>query len=215
MTIELKHLMPIHLKERIDLHPSEIWGKTLQFFKGENIQVIAPSGTGKTTLIHILYKLRTDYSGSVFFDDHEVRLLSGNELAGMRQQTISIVFQDLRLFLNLTARENIEINRVLHQPIYKSEIIDQMAECLGISHILNRQTILCSYGEQQRIAIIRALIQPFSWLIMDEPFSHLDKENAQKAARLINEECAKRQAGCFITGLDDTIGSSKARKFFL
>ncbi len=215
MTIELRHLVPTHLKESINLHPSEIWGKSVRLLKGENIQIIAPSGTGKTTLIHILYKLRSDYSGSVFFDDAEVRNLTGNKLASIRQFNISIVFQDLRLFPNFTARENIEINRVLQPPFYKSENIDQMAEYLGISHVLERKTILCSYGEQQRIAIIRSLIQPFSWLIMDEPYSHLDKENAQKAARLISAECAKREAGCFITGLDDTIGSTQTRKFFL
>jgi putative ABC transport system ATP-binding protein len=82
-------------------------------------------------------------------------------------------------------------------------MIDTMAERLGVSHILDQRTGLCSYGEQQRIAIIRALIQSFDWLIMDEPFSHLDQENIAKAAALIAEECTKRKAGFMLTDLDD------------
>jgi putative ABC transport system ATP-binding protein len=78
-----------------------------------------------------------------------------------------------------------------------------MAERLGVTHILNQRAGICSYGEQQRIAIIRSLVQPFSWLIMDEPFSHLDNSNALKAAALINEECRKRNAGLVITDLED------------
>ncbi len=104
-------------------------------------------------------------------------------------------FQDLRLFQHLTAKENIELNRVLQKPYYESAMIDTMAERLGIKHILNQKAGVCSYGEQQRIAIIRALVQPFTWLIMDEPFSHLDIANTQKAAALIAEECTKRNAG--------------------
>jgi putative ABC transport system ATP-binding protein len=98
----------------------------------------------------------------------------------MRQQKVSVIFQDLRLFPNLTARENIELNRVLQQPYYESTVVTEMALALNVQSILDQKAGICSYGEQQRIAIIRALVQPFQWLIMDEPFSHLDIENTQK-----------------------------------
>jgi ABC-type molybdate transport system ATPase subunit len=78
-----------------------------------------------------------------------------------------------------------------------------MAEILGITHVLEQKAGLCSYGEQQRIAIVRSLIQPFELLIMDEPFSHLDIENTKKAAALIETECLKRKAGFIITDLDE------------
>jgi putative ABC transport system ATP-binding protein len=126
-------------------------------------------------------------------------LIKADELALLRQQNISIIFQDLRLFPNLTARENIELNRVLQQPLYESNVIDTMAEQLGIASILNQKASLCSYGEQQRIAIIRALMQPFNWLLMDEPFSHLDRNNIDKATVLIEAECKKRNAGFILT----------------
>jgi ABC-type lipoprotein export system ATPase subunit len=92
---------------------------------------------------------------------------------------------------------------VLQQPYYESSMIDTMAEQLGITHVLQQPAGICSYGEQQRVAIIRALIQPFSWLVLDEPFSHLDKINSRKAAELIDTECRKRNAGMLITDLDD------------
>jgi putative ABC transport system ATP-binding protein len=94
-------------------------------------------------------------------------------------------------------------------------MIDSMAEELGISHILDQKAGLCSYGEQQRIAIIRALIQPFEWLFMDEPFSHLDIENTRKAVALIESECIKRKAGFIITDLDDDTHFNYTRHLIL
>jgi putative ABC transport system ATP-binding protein len=180
-----------------------VWLSEIGFGNGDRVKIKAPSGTGKTTLIHYLYKLRTDYEGSVLWNNKDVRQISSDELATYRQQNVSVIFQDLRLFENLTARENIELNRVLQKPFYESSVIDEMAERLGISNILTQRAGICSYGEQQRIAIIRALVQPFSLLMMDEPFSHLDKKNTENAAQLIDEECMKRNAGFVLTDLDD------------
>ncbi len=202
MTITFRHLVPIPLKERFLQRSSGIWNTDTSFLPGEYIKIKAPSGTGKTTLVHTIYQLRNDYEGTVLFDDTPVRKLKGDELAAVRQQKISVIFQDLRLFANLTARENIELKRVLQEPYYPKEMIDTMAAELGITHILEQRAGVCSYGEQQRVAIIRALIQPFSWLIMDEPFSHLDNDNISKAASLIHRECAKRGAGLVITDLE-------------
>jgi ABC-type lipoprotein export system ATPase subunit len=203
MTIELDHIIPTPLKDRFLQRSSDVWNTTVQFNQGEFIKIKAPSGTGKTTFIHILYKLRYDYTGTISFDHKATTEYSENELAVFRQSKISIVFQDLRLFPNLTAYENIELKRILQTPIYNTDVIDEMAETLGITHILQQKAGLCSYGEQQRIAIIRALVHPFEWLIMDEPFSHLDLANTSKAATLIETECKKRNAGLIITDLED------------
>lgn len=202
MQLALQQIVPIPLKEKFSKRGSDIWNNNLQFQKGEWVKIKAPSGTGKTTFIHIIYKLRHDYEGNVLWNNNDLKKLHGDSLAQMRQQNISVIFQDLRLFANLTARENIELKRVLQTPFYESNMIDVFAERLGVTHILNQRAGLCSYGEQQRLAIIRALIQPFDWLIMDEPFSHLDQENIAKAATLIAEECTKRNAGFLLTDLD-------------
>lgn len=203
MQLELKEIVPIPLKEKFSKRGSDIWNRNIQFNKGEWIKIKAPSGTGKTTFVHIIYKLRHDYEGAVAWNNINLKQITGDALAQIRQQNISIIFQDMRLFTNLTARENIELKRVLQKPLYEKETIDIMAERLGVSHILEQRAGLCSYGEQQRIAIIRALIQPFDWLVMDEPFSHLDEENIRKASALIAEECKKRKAGFLLTDLDE------------
>ena len=203
MQIELNNIVPIPLKDKFARRGSDIWNKQIGFSGPEWVKIKAPSGTGKTTFIHILYKLRNDYEGSVQWYGNNLRNISDNDLAVMRQQQVSIIFQDLRLFPNLTARENIELNRVLQQPIYESSVIDEMAELLGVAHVLHQHAALCSYGEQQRIAIIRALVQPFNWLLMDEPFSHLDQDNIAKAAALIATECTRRGAGFLLTDLDE------------
>lgn len=203
MQLQLQNIIPIPLKDKLLQRNSDVWNKTLQFNTGDFVKIKAPSGTGKTTLVHIIYKLRKDFEGVVVWNSKNLLLINQDELAVLRQQNISIIFQDLRLFPNLTARENIELNRVLQQPIYESNVIDVMAEELGIGSILHQKASMCSYGEQQRIAIIRALMQPFNWLIMDEPFSHLDKSNIDKAATLIEAECKKRNAGFILTDLED------------
>lgn len=215
MTIELKKLMPIPLKDRFRKRNSDIWGASLILDQGQFIKIKAPSGTGKTTLVHIIYKLRHDYEGSVLFNNLPITSLLEDRLAELRQQEVSIIFQDLKLFPNLTAKENIELKRVLQKPYHTPDMINMMAAELGVEHILDQKAGLCSYGEQQRIAIIRALIQPFTWLIMDEPFSHLDRENTAKAAALIEEECKKRNAGFIITDLDDDDNFNYTRQYKL
>lgn len=199
----LNNLMPEPLRERLSGKESSVWNRSLQFAAGECIKITAPSGTGKTTLVHMMYALRKDYAGNILLNQTNIRSLDPDSLACVRQRQISIIFQDLKLFPHLTARENIELKRILQEPFCDAAYVTTMAEQLGIAGILDQPARICSYGEQQRICIIRALVQPFEWLIMDEPFSHLDIANTKIAAALIAEECRKRKAGFVITDLDD------------
>src|SRR5690242_5348552 len=112
MQIELKQIVPIPLKDKFAKRDSDVWNRRLQFSKGERIKIKAPSGTGKTTFVHIIYKLRYDYEGTVLWSNKDLKDVNDDTLAIMRQQNLSIVFQDLRLFPNLTAHENIELSRV-------------------------------------------------------------------------------------------------------
>ncbi len=196
----LKNIIPEFLeKEKID--QSEIWGAEHNFKKGERIQISAPSGSGKTSLIHFLYGLRNDYNGDIIYENNELRTFSPVELAAMRANKVSVIFQDLRLFRDFTAAENIEVKRALI-PYHTSSRITVMAERLGVANKLSQRAGICSYGEQQRIAIIRALQQPFELLIMDEPFSHLDEVNGKKAMELIEEEAAERGAALILADLE-------------
>ena len=178
-----------------------IWNRELSFSKEEKIQLIAPSGSGKTSFIHFLYGLRKDYKGNILFNNKNIAGFDAEEIAGYRSSHLSIVFQDLRLFADHTAYENIHIKKILN-PFCTEDSIFEMAERLGISNKLNQPAGICSYGEQQRIAIIRALQQPFDFLILDEPFSHLDENNSKKAMALIEEEVEKRNAGIILSDLE-------------
>jgi len=199
MQIELRQVAPdyIELEKR---NASQIWDQHVTINKGEHLHIVAPSGSGKTSLMHFIYGLRKDYSGAVFYGNTDIRNLSVENFSSFRQNKISIIFQDMRLFEDQGVRENIEIKRIL-DPYYPAEKIDEMAQRLGIENKLNQLAKTCSYGEQQRIAIIRALMQPFEFLLLDEPYSHLDEMNRKKAMELIYEECEKRGAAMIFADL--------------
>jgi len=199
MEISLNNIIPDFLeKEKTD--NSAVWKKIVAFKKGNKTEIIAPSGSGKTSLIHFLYGLRKDYSGILLFDNENVKNITPTDLADIRAMQLSIVFQDLRLFKDFSVLQNLEIKRTL-APYHNISLINEMADKLGITNKLLQKAGLCSYGEQQRIAIIRALQQPFNFIILDEPFSHLDEENSKKALALIEQEADKRGAGIILADL--------------
>ena len=224
--IELNKVIPLPLLEN-GLNPaSDVFNtEGVLFEKGKNYLITAPSGKGKSTLIHAVYGLRDDYRGSIFFEKKDIRTQSVEDWAVIRQQKLAIVFQDLRLFLNLTARENIGLKRqltgddsssktqnVINQNL-KSEIrnpvtpsvseLENWSKRLGIADFLDKTAATLSYGQRQRVAIVRALAQPFDYLLLDEPFSHLDTENMRIATEIIKEACEKQKAGLLLVSLGD------------
>ena len=199
MQIQLGKVTP-HCIEKEKRNASQIWDQNITINKGEHLHIVAPSGRGKTSLIHFIYGLRNDYSGDVYYGNTNIKNLSVEDLSSFRQNKISIIFQDLRLFEDQTVRENIDIKRIL-DPYYPPGKITEMAQRLGVENKLSQLAKTCSYGEQQRVAIIRALMQPFDFLLLDEPYSHLDETNRKKAMDLIYEECEKRGAAMIFADL--------------
>ncbi|CAN5359048.1 ATP-binding cassette domain-containing protein [soil metagenome] len=199
MLIDLQKIVPVYF-EQGKMNGSEVWNKPLSFNSGEHVHIVAPSGSGKTSLIHFLYGLRNDYIGTVNYDGKDIKEFSAEKFASFRQKNISVVFQDLRLFIDQTVLENLELKRQL-QPFHPESKMAEMADRLGISSKLHKTIRTCSYGEQQRVAIIRSLMQPFDFLLLDEPFSNLDENNRQKALDLIDEECKARNASMIFADL--------------
>ncbi|MEX0636346.1 MAG: ATP-binding cassette domain-containing protein [Ferruginibacter sp.] len=199
MQIQLQKIVPKYLEIEKTQH-SDIWNKEVVFKKGERIQIVAPSGSGKSTLIHLLYLMRNEYTGQILYDGKNLATFSPEHKAKYRQQQVSIVFQDLRLFAQHSAAANIEIKKTL-MPFEAAASLEEMAAQLGITKKMQQNAGICSYGEQQRIAIIRALQQPFDFLFLDEPFSHLDENNCIKAIQLITAEATKRNAGIILADL--------------
>ena len=200
MELTLEEILPNYFDETRKI-ASEVWGKSLNFKKGEYIKIVAPSGSGKTSLMHFLYGMRNEYNGNIRFDQQDIKKFVIEDFARYRKDHVSIVFQDLRLFPEQTVWENIELKRQLN-PFYPPERIREMAEELGIGDKLESQSRICSYGEQQRIAIIRSLMQPYDFLLLDEPFSHLDTQNSQNAMQLMLQESKKRNAAIIFADLE-------------
>lgn len=214
MNLHLKSLTPIFLKDRLKPNSSDIWMQNLQFSKGGYFFIQAPSGTGKTTLIHCLYGLQSRYEGAVAYEGREIQRMTAKQLAALRATYLSIVFQDMRLFPQLTVWENLEIKRTLTQVISKELALDMLRRF----HILDykeRVVKNLSFGEQQRVAIVRALCQPFSWLLMDEPFSHLDSVNKEVAISLISEMALRNDAGIIVADLESNHHFSYHQTLFL
>jgi len=205
MQIKLQKIVPTYF-EQDKIVNSQIWEQEVIFTKGEHTHIIAASGRGKTSLIHFIYGLRKDYDGIISYGNENINSFSLEKFSVFRQKNISIVFQDLRLFRNQSVIKNLEIKQQLN-PYHPKERITEMARRLGIESKLNKQAGTCSYGEQQRIAIIRSLLQPFDFLLLDEPFSNLDDNNREIAMELIAEECTKRNASMIFADL-------KKRSFF-
>jgi len=130
-----------------------------------------------------------------------------HEWIELRRVRLSAIFQDLQLFPKLTARENLQLKNALCD--HKSEEeIQAMLELLGIGEKGEQLCGTLSLGQQQRVAIIRSLLQPFELLVMDEPFSHLDEENTAIALQLIREETDKNRGGFVLTTLGSHHDSS-------
>lgn len=199
MSIILHHLIPVYLASE-KTQNSMVWGKDLVFEKGKKYQITAPSGSGKTSLVHFLYGLRKDFSGTIKINETHIAQASDDSLSAIRSNVLSCVFQDLKLFPYHMVSQNLEIKKALSS-FSGALSIAEMTRRLGIYSKMEQPVIHCSYGEQQRVAIIRALLQPFDYLILDEPFSHLDNRNRERAFALIMEEANKRSAAIIMIDL--------------
>lgn len=181
---------------------NSLWNSNILFKQKEKILIYAKSGKGKTTLTYFLAGIRKDFEGNLFFDDRNIQQISSEDWATIRQKQLSFVFQDLQLFTRLTTKENLLIKNQLTN-YYTEKEIYQLCEQLKIAEKWNVPCTQLSLGQQQRVAILRALCQPFEWLVLDEPFSHLDPENTEKAYSLILEKAKANNASIILTSLNE------------
>lgn len=201
MQLSLQNIVPFALATRLQHTASPIWGRELVLSESSRILVQAPSGTGKTTLVHILYGLNRNYSGRLLWNSVPAATADDTTVSALRTRQMSIIFQDMRLFPDLSARENIELKRAQTGAV-PGERTEDWAAKLGVADKMDNVISTLSFGEQQRVSIIRGLAQPFQWLLMDEPFSHLDNRNRSIAATLIAERVAEQDAGLLLADLE-------------
>lgn len=198
-SIHLRQTLPQVFADR-DAVTSDVWHQDLVFSKGKRYLIEAASGTGKSSLCSYIYGYRRDYQGIINFDERNIRSFSVNEWVDMRKHSLSILFQELRIFPELTALENVQLKNRLTNYKKKKEILS-LFETLGITDKLNEKADKLSFGQQQRVAFIRSLCQPFDFIFLDEPISHLDDKNSAVMSRLLVEEAGKQGAGIIVTSI--------------
>lgn len=201
--INLYKTLPDVFQDQKELK-SDIWLKDLSFEKGKSYLVEANSGTGKSSLCSFIYGQRSDYQGTIMFDSMKTKELSSEQWDKIRCSELSFLFQELRLFPELTAIENVLLKNNLTN--FKSLIeIEHLFDLLGICSKKNTEISKLSWGQQQRVAIIRCLCQPFDFLLLDEPISHLDDQNGRIIADLIQIEISFRGAAVISTSIGKSL----------
>lgn len=205
----MKHITLDNVKPTVRIgmfgETSGLWNSQVTLEKGKHYMLRSGSGRGKTSAVSFIYGIRKDYSGTIRFDDQDISRFRYTQWSSLRAHELSVVFQDLRLFRQLTALDNVLLKNHVGHGIPEDQMM-AMFDDLGITPLIGKTAATLSFGEQQRVSVIRALVQPFSFLLMDEPFSHLDATNIRKGAKLILDTCARHGASLIMTSLGDDYG---------
>jgi ABC-type lipoprotein export system ATPase subunit len=197
--ILLNSVIPQVFSQRTEWN-SDIWNTDATFEKGHLYLVEAESGQGKSTFCSYVLGYRHDYSGEVMFDDHLTSDYKVSDWVDIRKRHVSHLFQELRLFPELTAMENVMIKNNLTGFKSKEQIVEWF-DMLGIGDKLDAKIGKMSFGQQQRVAMIRALVQPFAFILADEPISHHDDNNSRIMGEIMMTEAKKQGAGVIVTSI--------------
>lgn len=201
--ITLEHALPrVFVSENIP--PSDIWKRSLSLRRGGRYLIEAASGGGKSSLCAYLFGARTDYEGSIFFDGTDISSFGIPTWQEIRRTNIAYLPQELSLFPELTAWENIQLKNRLTNHLPDSRI-EQLMERIGIAFRRDYPCGRMSIGQQQRVAIIRSICQPFDFILLDEPVSHLDNDNNRIAAEIISEEASRQGAAVVSTSVGNPL----------
>ena len=184
--------------------PSDVWQCPLSLHRGTVYLVTAESGSGKSSLCAYLYGYRKDYSGTIAFDGRNIYSLSVGEWCEVRRRHIAYLPQEMRLFPELTAWENVQLKNRLTGYKTDSELRG-LFERLGIADRMNSLVGKLSIGQQQRVALIRTVCQPCDFFLLDEPVSHLDEVNNGIVAQIISDEALKSGAAVIATSVGNNL----------
>ena len=184
--------------------------------QGEFISVMGPSGSGKSTLLGIIAGLDSPTSGQVLLDGIDITRMSESQLASVRNQKIGMVYQAFNLIPTLTAQENVEIP--LYVGKHRGKPADRAKELLrlvGLGHRLRNRPTQLSGGEQQRVAVARALATQPAIVIMDEPTGNLDQKNSENVLQMIRDLRAATGTTFIIATHDPNVAAAADRSIHI
>jgi putative ABC transport system ATP-binding protein len=172
----------------ISTNPSEVMkGVTLRIEKGELASIIGPSGSGKSTLLNIIGALDKPTTGRVLIDGVNLKKLTDDQLALLRNRRIGFIYQSFNLIGRLTARENVEmplVARGLPDGVRKAAAAKYL-KAVGLERLSHKRPTELSGGQQQRVAVARALVTRPSIVIGDEPTGNLDTKTTAEILNLV------------------------------
>lgn len=214
--IKLRGVLPAVFSSEREAHgASQVWLQPeVVFRRGETALVVSESGRGKSSLCAYLFGLRTDYEGSILMNGRDIRGFSERVWTWLRRNALAYLPQEMRLFPELTVVENLRLKLELTRFKPLEEVLP-MLEALGIAEHAHRPAGKLSIGQQQRAALVRALCQPFDFLLLDEPVSHLDGQANAALAALVAAECDARGAGLVATSVGNHLKIDFDRQLLL
>ena len=212
--IEIKDLVKIYDGSAVEV--TAIDRVNLNIEAGEFTAIVGPSGSGKTTLLNMIGGLDSPTSGSITIDGVDITRLKSKQLTDFRLKNIGFVFQSYNLIPVLTAAENTSFVMEL-QKREKSFINDRTKSILtdvGLSAKMNSRPNQMSGGEQQRVAVARAMASGPKFIIADEPTANLDTKNTEKLLEMM-EEMNEKRGITFIFSTHDQRVISKAHRIIV
>jgi lipoprotein-releasing system ATP-binding protein len=192
-------------------------GVDLHIASSQVVSIVGSSGAGKTTLLTILGTLDRPTSGEILFNGINITSLNEKKLAAFRNQHIGFVFQFHHLLPEFTAIENICIPAFINKASKKEAELkaNELLDLLGLKHRANHKPSELSGGEQQRVAVARALINNPKVIFADEPSGNLDSENAQNLHQLFFKLRDELKQTIVVVTHNETLANMADRKLVM
>lgn len=188
MLIKLENIVKNYVNE--ELTTPALRGVSFEVKEGEFVAITGSSGSGKSTLMHIIGFLDKPTSGKYFFDGKDVSQFNDDKLAEIRNQKVGFVFQSYNLLPRTSVLDNVLLPTIYTPHLNKKVVIKKAKQILarvGLSNRINHRPNQLSGGEQQRVAIVRALINQPRLILADEPTGNLDSKSGQEVMEILQD----------------------------
>jgi putative ABC transport system ATP-binding protein len=214
IVIRAEDLKKVYRMGEVDVQALQ--GVSLEIKRGEVVAITGPSGSGKSTLMSILGCLDRPSSGEYFLDGEQVAGLTDDQLASIRNRKIGFIFQSFNLLQRVSALNNVELPLgYANRPDEGKGRAEAALRAVGLEHRMKHRPAELSGGEQQRVAVARALVNEPAILLADEPTGNLDTRSGQEIMNLLFDLNRERNTTLLIITHDPKIASQAQRTIMI